>query len=113
MASAITHSIEKDIVTQVELIAQVDNISILNSNSDEEADWREVIISFLQQDKLPRDLGQAQQIKRRVAHFTLISDNLCKLVFFPLLKCLGPQDVEYVLREKHEGSCRCHIRGGH
>lgn len=28
-----------------------------------------------------------------------------------MLKCLGQHEVDYVLREIHEGSCCCHIGG--
>ena len=32
-----------------------------------------------------------------------------KGVSTPLLKCIGPEDVGYVLAEIHEGSCGYHI----
>lgn len=78
MTSAITHQVEEDVVTHVELIAQVDQILTLDPNSSEEADSREAIILILKQDKIPKDLGEAHQIKWRAMRFILIGDNLYK-----------------------------------
>lgn len=91
MTNTLTHWFEEDIVIHVELIAHVHQSSTLDPNLSKEADWREVIILFLKQGGLPKDLGQAQQIKWRITHSTLIGNNLYKWTFsHPLLKCLGP-----------------------
>lgn len=98
MTNVITQWDEEDIIVRVELIAQIDQRPTPSPNPNEEVDWREVIIMFFQQGRLQKDLGQVRQIKRKVARFTLIDDNLYKRAFSrSLLKSLGSGEVEYVL----------------
>lgn len=98
MSSVITQWVNEDIVAQVELVSQINQILALDLNSNEEADWREVIILFLKQSRIPKDPGQAQQIQGRVANFTLIDINLYKWAFsHSSLKCLGPEEAGYIL----------------
>ena len=46
----------------------------------------------------------------RLARFALLRGTLYKRGFSaPLLKCIGKEDADYVLREVHEGICGNHI----
>ncbi|GKV39829.1 hypothetical protein SLEP1_g47544 [Rubroshorea leprosula] len=57
-------------------------------------------------------LSAAKLIKRRVAHFTLLDNQLYKrATSMPLLRCLTPYEAEYAVREVHEGVCGTHIGG--
>ncbi|XP_042412096.1 uncharacterized protein LOC122001428 [Zingiber officinale] len=60
----------------------------------------------------PVDPEEAHLLKKRVGRFTLIGDQLYKRVFTrPLLKCVGSEDIEYILKEVHQGSCGGHPGG--
>ena len=52
---------------------------------------------------------EARKVKVRSSRFTILNDELYKKGFSqPYLKCLDPEDAEYVLREIHEGVCGNH-----
>ena len=51
----------------------------------------------------------ARKLKVRAARFVLIKDVLYKRGFSrPYLRCLGNEEVNYVMREVHEGICGNH-----
>lgn len=46
----------------------------------------------------------------RVPNFTLVRGNLYRRSFSrPLLKCLSPEEIEYVMRKIHEGISEGHV----
>ncbi|XP_072066678.1 uncharacterized protein [Arachis hypogaea] len=58
------------------------------------------IVDFLQNSKLPRDEKEAKALRREAAKYTVIQDQLFKKgLSQPLLKCLHPGQMDYVLRE--------------
>ncbi|XP_074574071.1 uncharacterized protein LOC141830566 [Curcuma longa] len=96
-SSLSTWELEEPTIQEL-LIAQVDQMP----RADEPADWRTPILAFLKQEVLPDDQEQARMVKRRAARFVLIGDTLYKRAFSrPLLKCLGSDEADYVLREIH------------
>ncbi|XP_074590619.1 uncharacterized protein LOC141846475 [Curcuma longa] len=90
------------------LISQIDQVA----HADEPTDWRTPLIKFLKQDVLPENPEQAKVVRRRAAWFVLIVEALYKRAFSrPLLKCLGSDEADYVLREIHQGCCGNHTGG--
>ncbi|XP_072074345.1 uncharacterized protein [Arachis hypogaea] len=74
--------------------------------------WMDSIADFLQNGKLPQDEKEAKAVRREAAKYTIIQDQLFKKgLSQPLLKCLHPNQTDYVLREVHEGCCGHHIGG--
>ena len=58
---------------------------------------------------MPDKKEAARKLKVRVARFILIKDVLYNRGFScPYLRCLGNEEVDYVMREVHEGICRNH-----
>ncbi|GKE08167.1 reverse transcriptase domain-containing protein, partial [Tanacetum coccineum] len=52
---------------------------------------------------------KARAIKRKSQRFAIINGTLYKKSFLGLwLRCVGPSQANYVLREIHEGSCSMH-----
>ena len=59
---------------------------------------------------LPSDPKEASKLRVRSARFALLRGTLYKRgSSAPLLKCIGNEDANYVLREVHEGICGNHI----
>ena len=59
---------------------------------------------------LPSDPKEASKLRMRSAKFTIHWGTLYKQGFStPILKCVGKEDTDYVLREVHEGICGYHI----
>ena len=56
------------------------------------------------------DPKEASKLRTRSVGFTIHKGSLYKRGFFtPILKCIAGKDVDYVLREVHEGVCGNHI----
>ncbi|XP_016177618.1 uncharacterized protein LOC107619895 [Arachis ipaensis] len=74
--------------------------------------WIDPITDFLEEDKLPNDEKAAKALRREAAKFTIIQGQLFKKgLNQPLLKCLRPDQMDYVLSEVHEGCYGHHIGG--
>ena len=75
-----------------------------------ELSWMDPIWDYLVDEILPSDPKEAFKLKKRSAKFTIHQGTLYKQGFStPILKCLGKEDANYVLREVHEGICDNHI----
>ncbi|XP_074586639.1 uncharacterized protein LOC141841992 [Curcuma longa] len=94
-------------IMKIALIAQIDE----PTHSTEPIDWRTPLHAFLQKGEFPTDPDQARILRRRASRFTLNGAQLYRRAFSrPLLKCLGPEDVDYVMKEVHQGCCGNHLR---
>ena len=73
--------------------------------------WMDPIWDYLLNVILPSDPKEASKIRARSTRFVLLWGTLYKRGFSaPLLKCIGKEDANYVLREVQEGICGNHIR---
>ena len=76
-----------------------------------ELSWMDPIWDYLVYGKLPRDPKEASKLRARSARFTVHRGTLYKRGFSThILKCIGKEDANYILREVHEGICGNHIR---
>nr|XP_025685154.1 uncharacterized protein LOC112785947 [Arachis hypogaea] len=74
--------------------------------------WLDPITNFLEYGKLPDDEKATKTLRREAAKYAMIQGQLFrKGLSQPLLKCLHPDQTDYVLREVHEGCCGHHIGG--
>ena len=72
--------------------------------------WMDPIWDYLLNGILPSDPKEASKLRARSARFALLRGTLYKRGFSaPLLKCIGKEDANYVLREVHEGIYGNHI----
>ena len=83
-------------------IEEVLTFTIHNKSS-----WMTLILSFLQDGRLPQDVKEAREVRKRVAKFTILNDTLYKRGFsMPYLKCVNKKEANYILEEIYEGICR-------
>ncbi|XP_057723856.1 uncharacterized protein LOC130939798 [Arachis stenosperma] len=74
--------------------------------------WLDPITDFLENDRLPDNEKDAKKLRREAARYAIIQGQLFRKGFNQLLlKCLHPNQTDYVLREVHEGCCGHHIGG--
>ncbi|XP_072058250.1 uncharacterized protein [Arachis hypogaea] len=74
--------------------------------------WMDPITNILENGKLPDDEKEAKALRREAAKYAIIQGQLFKKrLNQPLLKCLHPNQTDYILREVHEGCCGHHIGG--
>ena len=68
-----------------------------------------LILSFLQDGRLPQDIEKVRKVRKRAARFTILNGTLYKRGFsMPNLKCINKEKAKYILQEIHEGICRDH-----
>ena len=73
--------------------------------------WMTPIISYLKDGKLPEGKDEAKKLRIKSARYLLMDEVLYKRGFSqPYLRCLAPDDANYILREIHEGACGNHSR---
>ncbi|GJT23265.1 reverse transcriptase domain-containing protein [Tanacetum coccineum] len=77
---------------------------------EEEGDtWMTLIFKYLTDGTLPAEVKKARAVRRKSWRFSIINGTLYKKSFLgPWLRCVGPLQANYVLREIHEGSCSMH-----
>ena len=69
-----------------------------------------MIVSYLKDGTLSNSKEAARKLKVQAARFVLIKDILYKRSFScPYLRLLGLEEVNYVMREVHEGICGNHF----
>uniref|UniRef100_A0A2N9IJ88 Uncharacterized protein n=1 Tax=Fagus sylvatica TaxID=28930 RepID=A0A2N9IJ88_FAGSY len=74
-----------------------------------EISWMTPIISDLQGGTLPDNRHEARRLKVRASRFLMLQGTLYKRGFsLPYLRCLAPDEANYVMREIHEGVCGNH-----
>ena len=100
----ITHSNVLSFV-QLSLVIDSDGVQEIGSESN----WTTPITSYLKNGILPYGKEAVRKLKVQAARFVLIKDVLYKRGFSrPYLRCLGNKEVDYVMKEVHEGICRNH-----
>ncbi|GJR83291.1 reverse transcriptase domain-containing protein [Tanacetum coccineum] len=87
----------------------IDEKEILDIVEEEDNTWMTPICEYLTKEILPEDKKKARAVRRKAARYTMINGTLYKKSFLgPWLRCVGPLQANYVLREIHEGSCSMH-----
>ena len=70
-----------------------------------EENWMTPIVGYLKEGKLPQGRDEARKLKIKLVKYILMDDVLYKRGFSqPYLRCLAPDEANYVLREVHEGA---------
>ena len=69
------------------------------------------IVSYLKDGKLLEGKDKARKLRVKSARYILMNEILYKKGFSqPYLRCLAPDEANYVLREVHEGAYGNHSR---
>ncbi|GJZ37581.1 reverse transcriptase domain-containing protein [Tanacetum coccineum] len=73
---------------------------------EEGTTWMTPIIEYLKDGTLPGDRKEASKLRIKARQYELLEGILYKRSFLkPWLRCVGPLQADYVIREIHEGSC--------
>nr|GFA78027.1 reverse transcriptase domain-containing protein [Tanacetum cinerariifolium] len=71
--------------------------------------WMTKLVNYLKEGILPGDENEARKLRLKARQYELIEGILYKRSFLtPWLRCVGPLQAEYVMKEIHEGSCSMH-----
>ncbi|GKC58832.1 reverse transcriptase domain-containing protein [Tanacetum coccineum] len=73
--------------------------------------WMTPIMEYLKDGTLPDDRKEASKLRIKARQYELLEGVLYRQSFLkPWLRCVGPLQADYVIREIHEGSCSMHAR---
>nr|GEX34128.1 hypothetical protein [Tanacetum cinerariifolium] len=87
-------------------ISKVEVLAVVKEEGDT---WMNPIFKYLTDETLPTNAKEARAIRRKLQRFSVINGTLYKKSFLePWLRCVGPLQENYVLREIYEGSCSKH-----
>ncbi|XP_075669896.1 uncharacterized protein LOC142639631 [Castanea sativa] len=90
------------VLSFIQLSPVIDVIDVQEIGS--ESNWTTPLVSYLKDGTLPNGKETARKLKVQAVRFVLIKDVLYKRGFSrPYLRCLGPEEEDYVMREVHEG----------
>ena len=74
--------------------------------------WMTPIIQYLRKAAQPEDDVEAKRMVKEASYYTIIKGQLYRRSLSqPLLKCLGQDQISFILEEVHEGSRGHHLRG--
>ncbi|XP_076947029.1 uncharacterized protein LOC143618831 [Bidens hawaiensis] len=108
LASVGFEHLAKDVRIEVLATPSIMNKEILVC-SEAEKNWMTPIINYLARGILPKKKADARKICHKALNYTIQGDILYRRSYLgPLLRCVDPQDENYMLREIHEGICGVH-----
>nr|GFA69602.1 reverse transcriptase domain-containing protein [Tanacetum cinerariifolium] len=71
--------------------------------------WMTQLLDYLKEGVLPGDKKEARKLRLKARQYELMEGVLYRRSFLtPWLRCVGPLQVDYVMKEIHEGSCSMH-----
>ncbi|GKA92030.1 reverse transcriptase domain-containing protein [Tanacetum coccineum] len=89
----------------------IDEKEVLAVVEEEGHTWMTLVHEYLTEGILPEEKKKARAVRRKAVRYAVINETLYKKSFLgPWLRCVGPLQANYVLREIHEGSCSMHSR---
>nr|GEU88634.1 reverse transcriptase domain-containing protein [Tanacetum cinerariifolium] len=87
----------------------ISEVKILAVVKEEGDTWMTPIFEYLKDETLPPYVKKPRALRRKSQWFAVINETLYKKSFLrPWLRCVGPLQANYVLREIHKGSCSMH-----
>nr|GEV72133.1 reverse transcriptase domain-containing protein [Tanacetum cinerariifolium] len=76
---------------------------------EEDSTWMTELVNYLKEGILLGDEKEARELRLKARQYELMEGVLYKRSFLtPWLRCVGPLQAEYVMKEIHEGSCSMH-----
>jgi hypothetical protein len=69
------------------------------------------LIEYISREIVPEDKKEIKQLLKKAARYTVVEGHLFRReISIPLLKCIGPSEVWYILMETYEGNCGHYVR---
>ncbi|GKA61590.1 reverse transcriptase domain-containing protein [Tanacetum coccineum] len=111
LATVPFHHLTKEILVEV-LNERSTEVQEVQTIVEEEGDnWMTPIIKYLEEGIVPSDNNEARALRAKIGQYTMESGspNSKKGYLIPMLRCVGPLQANYVIREIHMGSCGMHV----
>ena len=100
--------IPDQVLSFVQTSSFIDEVTSVQEIGNEN-NWTTPLVTYIRDSMLPDRKDAARKLKVRASRFVLIKEILYKKGFSHLyLRCLGPEEADYVTREVHKGICGNH-----
>nr|GEY07471.1 hypothetical protein [Tanacetum cinerariifolium] len=111
---------EENMIKYLKMVKSLVLVEILKEKSIQEKEvttvveedgptWMTPIIEYLKEGTLPSDRKEARKLRIKARQYELMEGVLYRRSFLaPWLRCVGPLQAKYFIREIHEGSCSMH-----
>ncbi|XP_027150204.1 uncharacterized protein LOC113750429 [Coffea eugenioides] len=108
LASSSFAHLSKEVLVEVVKQKSIDQIQVLAIDSP--TTWMTPLVDFLSSGILSEDKTEARRLQLRAAMYAYVGGTLYRMSYLsPRLKCVTPEDGDYVLREVHERLCAAHV----
>ena len=89
---------------EIQYMPGIDLPEVLQVGNEE--NWMTPIVSYLKDGTLLEEKDEARKLRVKSARYVLMDEVLYKRGFSqPYLRCLAPEEANYMLREVHEEAC--------
>nr|GEW69778.1 reverse transcriptase domain-containing protein [Tanacetum cinerariifolium] len=109
IASTSFAHLSKQVLVEVLETKSITGKEVTTVIKEEGLTWMTELVNYLKEGILPGDEKEARKLCLKARQYELMKGVLYKRSFLtPWLRCVGPLQAEYVMREIHEGSCSMH-----
>ncbi|GJY86322.1 reverse transcriptase domain-containing protein [Tanacetum coccineum] len=100
----------KEILVEVLNERSTDAKEVQTIVEEEGENWMTPIVKYLEEGIVPSDKNEARSLRSKISQYVIESGVLFKKGYLvPMLRCVGPLQANYIIREIHMGSCGMHI----
>ncbi|GKC11919.1 reverse transcriptase domain-containing protein [Tanacetum coccineum] len=109
LASVAFNHLTKEILVEVLNAKSVDVEEVSAIVEGERHNWMTPIIECLEKGIWPNDENKVGSLRIKISQYVMEDGVLFKKSYLsPLLRCVGPLQANYIIREVHEGACGMH-----
>ncbi|XP_027182008.1 uncharacterized protein LOC113780403 [Coffea eugenioides] len=106
-SSSFVH-LSKEVLVEVVKQKSIGQIQVLTIDSP--ATWMTPLVNFLSSGALPVNKIEARRLQLRAAKYAYVGRILYRRSYLsPWLKCITPEEGDYIFREVHEGLYAAHV----
>nr|GEV29908.1 reverse transcriptase domain-containing protein [Tanacetum cinerariifolium] len=107
-STSFTH-LSKQVLVEVLIEKSIQEKEVVTVVEEDGPIWMTPIMEYLKDRTLPDDRKEANKLRIKARRYELLEGVLYRRSFLKLwLRCVGPLQEDYVIREIHEGSCSMH-----
>nr|GEU52520.1 reverse transcriptase domain-containing protein [Tanacetum cinerariifolium] len=111
LATHAFHHLTKEDLVKLLAERSTDQKEVSTVVKEEEDNWMTPIIRGLAEGIWPKDKDERKPLRMKINQYVLEGDVIFKKGYLvPMIRCVGPLQANYVIREIHMGSCGMHIR---
>ena len=109
LASLTFAHLTKKVLVKVLKEPSIEEQEVKDIVEETEENWMTPIWNYLKDGKLPDEEGEAHKLLVKAKQYVIEDDKLYKKAYLaPLLRCVGPKQSTFLIKEVHEGVCGTH-----